>query len=146
MFRLLWDYHNHNFDGHHDYQDQDDDERVDMSRHHHYHHHRHHHDHHHDHHHHRHHRHERVDVSRPVAGRGNVGWRPCREEDNWIYCHHHHHRQFISTRSLGASPGPDFYLEALRASWLHPLRPSRPQAGTSGPLKVRSSENRAICF
>ena len=25
---------------------------------------------------------ERVDVSRPVAGRGNVGWRPCREEDN----------------------------------------------------------------
>ena len=41
------------------------------------------------------------------------------------------------TRSLGAPPWPDIWLEAFRASWLRPSRPSGVQAGTSGPLKVR---------
>ena len=44
---------------------------------------------------------------------------------------------YASTRSLGAPPGPNFKLEALRASWLRPSRPSGAQAGMSGPLKVR---------
>ena len=44
---------------------------------------------------------------------------------------------YIYTRSLGAPLGPNFWLEALWASWLRPSRPSGAQTSMSGPLKVR---------